>query len=201
MKMADIESRFKEVTGLTHLDLSKEHFEKGDEQQQKTTREEAREFGYVTTPIWLVDEMVESHIKTLTPDSTTCDACCGCGQFSIRIMRKFWYHLVKRGIDQKKAEIFMVEHWLKKNHWFTEFQFSTIAKLIYIFGPDINVYVGDSLNLKYSGDSDYGILFFSNKSKRWFNIPGLKEILAKEKDNLKTLEKAFKHLEQRINGN
>ena len=40
-----IESRFKEVTGLTHLDLSVPHFQKGDDQQQKTTKEEYKKFG------------------------------------------------------------------------------------------------------------------------------------------------------------
>lgn len=40
-----IESRFKEVTGLTHLDLSTPHFQKGDNQQQATTKDEYKKFG------------------------------------------------------------------------------------------------------------------------------------------------------------
>ena len=48
-----IESRFKEVTGLTHLDLSIPHFSKGDNQQQKTSKSDYRNFGFVTTPLWL----------------------------------------------------------------------------------------------------------------------------------------------------
>ena len=38
----DIESRFKEVTGLKHLDLSVPHFQKSDNQQQKTTKTELK---------------------------------------------------------------------------------------------------------------------------------------------------------------
>ena len=43
--IAEIESRFKEVTGLTHLDLSVPHFQKADNQQQATTKEEYKKFG------------------------------------------------------------------------------------------------------------------------------------------------------------
>ena len=74
-----IESRFKEVTGLTHLDLSVPHFSRGDNQQQPTTKEEYKKFGFVATPLWLVDEMIEPQIPNLTFTSTTCDACSGCG--------------------------------------------------------------------------------------------------------------------------
>lgn len=40
-----IESRFKEVTGLTHLDLSTPHFVRGANQQKATTKEEYKKFG------------------------------------------------------------------------------------------------------------------------------------------------------------
>ena len=148
MTIESIESRFKEVTGLTHLDLSTPHFQKGDDQQQRTSKEEYRRFGFVTTPLWLVDEMLEPEISNLTLTSTTCDACSGCGQFSIRLMRKLHDKFVKMGVPEQKVNAWVTKVWLPKLHYFTEFQFSNVAKLIYIFGTDINIYIGDSLNMK-----------------------------------------------------
>ena len=44
-KIVEIEERFKEVTGLQHLDLSVPHFQKADNQQQKTTKADFKDFG------------------------------------------------------------------------------------------------------------------------------------------------------------
>ena len=204
ISITEIESRFKEVSGLGHLDLSVSHFAKGDDQCQVTTREEQKEFGWVTTPLWLVDEMIEPQMSSLTLTSKTCDACSGCGQFSIRLMRKFYEKLVNQGIPINKAEKFITQVWLPKNHFFTEFQFSNIAKLIYIFGTNINVYIGDSLNLKCSNDADKGLLFWINDS--WENLPLVKlpgtpssaQQLEPLKDNLPALLKVFEGLEKQL---
>ena len=194
MDVETIESRFKEVTGLQHLDLSISHFPKGNDQSQKTTKQEQKDFGWVTTPLWLVDEMLEPQMSSLTLNSNTCDACSGCGQFSIRLLRKLY----------NKYPDMDIEYWLSNNHFFTEFQFSNIAKLIYIFGTNINVYIGDSLNLKYSNDTDKGLLFWVNDS--WENLPLVKlpgtPSLAKQleplKDNLPALLKVFEGLERQL---
>lgn len=193
-----IESRFKEVTGLTHLDLSVPHFERGDNQQQATTKEEYKKFGFVTTPLWLVDEMLEPEIPNLTLTSTTCDACAGCGQFSIRLMRKLHDKFIKMGIIKEKVNAWITSVWLPKLHYFTEFQFSNVAKLIYIFGTSINVYVGDSLNMKYAGDNDSGLLFFNAKEKKWVNLPNLMPYILPIKDDLNSLLLLFDALEQKI---
>ena len=195
-----IESRFKEVTGLTHLDLSTPHFERGDDQQQKTTKQQFKDFGWVCTPLWLVDEMLEPEIPNLTLTSTTCDACAGCGQFSIRLMRKLHDKFIKMGVDEKKVNAWVTKVWLPKLHYFTEFQFSNVAKLIYIFGPSINVYVGDSLNMKYSGEDDKGLLFFNPKTKKWVNLPNLLPYIEPIKDDLNALLIVFDALEKRLNG-
>ena len=191
----DIESRFKEVTGLTHLDLSVPHFQKSDNQQQKTSKSDFRNFGWVCTPLWLVDEMLEPQIPNLTLTSTTCDACSGCGQFSIRLMRKLYNKILEMGASDEKANIWIEKVWLPKLHYFTEFQFSNVAKLIYIFGPNINVYAGDSLNMKYAKDADKGLLFFNEKRKEWMNIPDLQPEVEKRKDALNDLVTLFKVLE------
>ncbi len=194
----DIENRFKVVTGLTSLNLSVPHFEKGDNQQQKTTKEQYRDFGWVCTPLWLVDEMLAPEIPNLKLDSKTCDACSGCGQFSIRLMRKFHYKLLDMGVPKEKADKFILEHWLPKNHWFTEFQFSNVAKLVYIFGPNINVYVGDSLNMRYSEENETGLLFFNPKTKKWVNLPNLLQYIEPMKDDLDALLLVFDSLENKI---
>ena len=193
--ISEIESRFKEVTGLQHLDLSVPHFQKSDNQQQKTTKSDFRNFGWVCTPLWLVDEMLEPQIPNLTLTSTTCDACSGCGQFSIRLMRKLYNKILEMGASDEKANIWIEKVWLPKLHYFTEFQFSNVAKLIYIFGPGINVYVGDSLNMKYAKDADKGLLFFNEKRKEWMNIPDLQPEVEKRKDALNDLVTLFKVLE------
>ena len=142
--------------------------------------------------------MIEPQIPSLTLDTKTCDACSGCGQFSIRLMRKFYNKLVSLGVPEDKADLIIVNHWLKKNHWFTEFQFSNIAKLIYIFGPDINVYVGDSLNMKFAKEDERGLLFFNPKKKEWYNLPKLNDMIESMKDDLNALLIVFEALEKRL---
>ena len=196
-----IESRFKEVTGLMHLDLLVPHFSKGDNQQQKTSKSDYRNFGYVTTPLWLVDEMLEPEMGNLTLTSTTCDACAGCGQFSIRLMRKLHDKFIKMGIVEEKVNAWITKVWLPKLHYFTEFQFSNVAKLIYIFGPNINVYVGDSLNMRFSSNenTESGLLFFNSKEKKWVNLPNLMTHILPIKDDLNALIQLFGVLESKFN--
>ena len=199
-RIEQIEQRFKNVTGLTHLDLSTPHFERGANQQQATTKDEYKKFGFVTTPLWLVDEMLEPEISNLTLTSTTCDACSGCGQFSIRLMRKLHDKFVKMGVPEQKVNAWVTKVWLPKLHYFTEFQFSNVAKLIYIFGADINIYIGDSLNMKYAGENDKGLLFFNPKEKKWVNLPNLLPYIEPMKDDLNALLIVFDALEKRLNG-
>jgi hypothetical protein len=180
-----IESRFREVTCLPNVDLSQPCIPKSIDSRQKTSKEETKILGYVPTPLWLVDEMLEPEIDKLALDSRTCDACAGCGQFTIRMMRK---------LKNKYPEM-DVEKWLSESHYFTEFQFSNVARLIYIFGPQINVYVGDSLNMKYAKDEDKGLVFFNEKLKSWVNIPNLQPEVEKRKDSLSDLITFFGVLE------
>lgn len=197
--IALIESRFKEVTGLTDIDLTLPTIPKNLDSRQKTTKEETKVLGYVPTPLWLVDEMLEPQIPNLTLTSTTCDACAGCGQFTIRLMRKMYNKIREMGASEDKANVWIQKVWLSKLHYFTEFQFSNVAKLVYIFGPQINVYAGDSLNMKYAKDEDSGLLFFNEKRKSWVNIPNLNPEVEKRKDDLDALVTLFKVLETNWN--
>lgn len=89
-----------------------------------------------------------------------------------------------------------IEEWLEKYHTFTELQSESCAKLVYIFGPNINLYVGDSRNLKYAKASEYGILFFNEKEKQWKNNELLNELLTYSivQNNLKLLTVIFKNI-------
>ena len=197
-RIEQIESRFKKVTGLNHLDLSTPHFARGDNQQQPTTKDEYRLWGFVTTPLWLVDEMLEPQIPSLNLTSTTCDACAGCGQFSIRLLRKLHDKFINLGASESQIGKWISQVWLPRLHYFTEFQFSNVAKLIYIFGPNINIYIGDSLNMKYAKEDERGLLFFNPKKKEWYNLPKLNGMIEPMKDDLNALLIVFEALEKRL---
>ena len=151
MTIDQIEKRFKEITELHDIDLTKSLIKKADYkvQQVKTRKEKSKNFGEVFTPLFLVDIMILMKFKEMTPETKTCDLCSGYGQFTIRMMRMLYnkFHM-------------NVEEWLKNVHTLTELQMESCAKLVYIFGPDINLYAGDSLKLEYSDENDKGILFF-----------------------------------------
>lgn len=173
MTLDQIEQRFCEVAkldiGLTVFPIKKEDYK---EQKQETIKELSKKYGFVPTPIFLVDTMICMEMKNLKASSTTCDFCAGVGQYTIRLLR---YLKNKYQID--------VEDFLKNNHYITELQPENCAALVYIFGPKINLYVGDSMNLKYSTEDDKGILFFDEKNKKWENNSLIDKLLVKEDIN------------------
>ena len=174
MTLEDIERRFKECTKLSNIDLVQFPILKKDYKQQKqeTIEELNKKFGFVPTPIFLVDTMIVMEQKNITKNSTTCDYCAGCGQYTVRLLR---YLKNKFDID--------VEQFLTNNHYLTELQSENCAALVYIFGPRINLYVGDSMNLKYSTEEDKGIVFFNDKTKVWEHNKLIDTLLTKETFN------------------
>lgn len=174
MTLEEIETKFKECTKLMSLNLVQFPIQKKDhkEQKQETIKELSKKFGFVPTPIFLVDAMICMEIKNLKADSITCDFCSGVGQYTVRLLR---YLKNKFDID--------VEQFLINNHYLTELQPENCAALVYIFGPKINLYVGDSMNLKYSTEDDKGILFFNEKNKKWFNDTLIDKLLTKNDIN------------------
>lgn len=173
MTLEQIEQRFCETAKL-EMDLTVFPIKKEDykEQKQETIKELSKKYGFVPTPIFLVDTMICMEMKNLKASSITCDFCAGVGQYTIRLLR---YLYNKFQID--------VEDFLKNNHYITELQAENCAALVYTFGPNINLYVGDSLNLKYSDEEDKGILFFDEKNKKWFNDKVIDALLTKETFN------------------
>ena len=142
--------------------------------------------------------MIQPELGRLDFNSTTCDACAGCGQFTIRLMRKLYNKFRDMGVVKEKLDCWIEKVWLSKLHYFTEFQFSNVAKLIYIFGPQINVYAGDSLNMKYSGENESGLLFFNPKEGKWVNLPNLLSYIEPMKDDLNALLLVFDALEKKL---
>ena len=186
MTIDQIEKRFKEITELHDIDLTKSLIRKDDYkvQQVKTRKEKSKNFGEVFTPLFLVDIMILMKFKEMTPETKTCDLCSGYGQFTIRMMRMLYnkFHM-------------NVEEWLKNVHTLTELQMESCAKLVYIFGPDINLYAGDSLKLEHSDENDKGILFFNEETKKWYNNELVDELIhiKRVKNNLQLLTFIFEN--------
>ena len=186
MIIDQIEKRFKEITELHDIDLTKSLIKKADYkvQQVKTRKEKSKNFGEVFTPLFLVDIMILMKFKEMTPETKTCDLCSGYGQFTIRMMRMLYnkFHM-------------NVEEWLKNVHTLTELQMESCAKLVYIFGPDINLYAGDSLKLEHSDENDKGILFFNEETKKWYNNELVDELIhiKRVKNNLQLLTFIFEN--------
>ena len=186
MTINQIEKRFKEITELHDIDLTKSLIRKDDYkvQQVKTRKEKSKNFGEVFTPLFLVDIMILMKFKEMTPETKTCDLCSGYGQFTIRMMRMLYnkFHM-------------NVEEWLKNVHTLTELQMESCAKLVYIFGPDINLYAGDSLKLEHSDENDKGILFFNEETKKWYNNELVDELIHIKhvKNNLQLLTFIFEN--------
>ena len=186
MTIDQMEKRFKEIADLHNIDLTKSLIRKSDYQiqQVKTRKDRSKEFGEVFTPLFLVDIMILMKFKEINIKSKTCDLCAGYGQFTIRLMRMLYnkFHM-------------NVEEWLKNIHTLTELQMESCAKLVYIFGPDINLYAGDSLKLEYSDENDKGILFFNEETKKWYNNEFVDELIHIKyvKNNLKLLTFIFEN--------
>lgn len=160
MRVIDkMEKRFLEIAGF-NCDLTKFPIEKGDCQQTKTDKDKSNLHGEVFTPLWLVDKMILKTPDNLLKAKSTHDLCAGYGQFTIRMLRFL--------VENKKR--FSPNIWLKETHSFSEYQISSVYKLLYIFGTDINLFIGDAVQLGKLRDTDKGILFYSEEEKDWFNI-------------------------------
>lgn len=176
MTLEQIENKFKECTKLSNINLVQFPILKKDHkvQKQETIDELSKKFGFVPTPIFLVDTMIVMEQKNITKDSTTCDFCAGCGQYTIRLLR-----YLKNTFNLTDEQI--LDH-LKCRHVFTELQLENCATLIYIYGKDINLFVGDSRNLKYM-TNEHGIVFFNDKTKVWEHNTLIDGLLTKETFN------------------
>ena len=164
MNLLDIERRFKEVAGIV-TNLAEFPLIEEKNQQTETDKQKSDTYGEVFTPLWLVDEMIlkinDSEIpagEKLFRAKTPLDLCAGYGQFTIRMLRC---------IFNTKGGKFNLKIWLKK-HSFSELQYESVYKLLYIFGNNTNIYIGDAQFLNTLDEKDKGILIHDGKS--WINI-------------------------------
>lgn len=153
-----IQTRFKEVTGLKDIDLSKFPIEQSDAQKQapKTNKKKSQKYGEVFTPIFLVDIMLQQ-CEDIDGTKTFLDECAGYGVFAVRLLRM----LYNKGID--------IDQYIKEKLYLVEIQKDSQQKLKYIFDNELNLYCGDLFNLKYAEETDRGILHFDEETKRWIN--------------------------------
>lgn len=149
-----IEARFKDVAKLEG-DFSLMPMPKDNHLQVKTDKEKSDTFGEVFTPIWLVDQMLEriSDYDWRNPNKVTLDLCAGYGQFTIRMLRKK-YTLMGNKFD--------IKNFLFGTHYFSELQLSSCYKLLHIYSPKINLFIGDSKELKSLPESCSGIFIYKN---------------------------------------
>ena len=159
----DIEQRFLEVSGIL-CDLTKFPLaEKDIKKNISVNKEKSDQFGEVFTPLWLVDQMIFKAEESLYRAKSTLDLCAGYGQFTIRMIRALYNH------DNN----FDVGEWLKNNHTFIELQLESAYKLLYIFGIDINLLIGDALEIqkvtKWNG-INYFDGYWKSIPKDWIRV-------------------------------
>jgi hypothetical protein len=145
----EIENRFLEICGLD-LDLSVFPLPINTPSQPRTDKDKSKEHGEVFTPLWLVDQMIlKATVEKLHQAKSTLDLCAGYGQFTVRMIRAL------ANYDPK----FRVNKWLKENHTLIELQLESAHSLLYIFGTDINLFIGDATEFKKIR-KDKGIFFY-----------------------------------------
>lgn len=163
MIVEDIEKRFLEVSGIL-CDMTKFPLCESDITNNiKIDKEKSNKYGEVFTPLWLVDKMIlKSTVEKLHKSESTLDLCAGWGQFTIRMIRAL------ANYDKN----FDVNKWLIENHTFIEMQLESSYKLLYIFGIDINLLIGDALEIKKVRKWD-GINYFDGYwkiiEKQWLS--------------------------------
>lgn len=154
-KISSIEKRFLEVANL-NLDLRIYPLTKNSNSQVETRKDKSKEHGEVFTPLWLVDYMI-NNVDDYSSIRKTLDLCAGYGQFTIRLLRKYY---------SVHGENFDLDLFFEK-HWISELQQESVHKLIYIFGKQINVAVGDSMKLDLLPPNARGFYFFNDSRGRW----------------------------------
>lgn len=185
------ESRFKDVANLEG-DFSLMPMPKEYHLQVSTNKEKSDTFGEVFTPIWLVDSMLErvSDYDWRNENKITLDLCAGYGQFTIRMIRKKY---------QLMGENFNLKRFIQQTHYFSELQLSSCYKLLHIYHNNINLFIGDSKELKSLPENCTGIYYYKNG---WIECTDIvKEIIGnpKKKYNKKLEEDFVSRMEAIIN--
>ena len=164
----DIERRFKRVTGIeADLSIFPLSIDNDGFHQQQTTEQEVDEYNFVTTPLHIVDMMVDKTVGTVEEkpwDKGYVDLCCGCGQFSVRILRRI-VNLDKSISchNPPKSEEACLNRFVLDNLLLTELNPESIAKVIYVFNGSVSLMMGDSINVRVGTDYT-GLMFWMKLS-------------------------------------
>jgi site-specific DNA-methyltransferase (adenine-specific) len=161
-QIRDIESRFKIVSTLD-WDLSLFPMKKDKDKEFETDKGKSQEYAEVFTPLHIVDEMLMTIPDDEYKGTRNLDLCSGYGQFSIRMIRKFYK-------DDRSG--FNLSKYLRESHFFNELQVSSCYKLLWIFGSKINLYIGDALKLGKLPYKAHGIWYYLDEIDAWVNITG-----------------------------
>jgi len=181
MNIKEIEKKFLEISGLS-CDLTKFPLDESDiKGVTKIDKLKIETYGEVFTPLWLVDKMIlKAGVEKLHNAKSTLDLCAGWGQFTIRMIRAL------ANYDKD----FDVLEWLKTNHTFIELQLESAYKLLYIFGTEINLLIGDALKIKEVRNWN-GIYIYKNY---WKEIPSIwlqKNISCNEKEFIERINNDY----------
>jgi hypothetical protein len=160
-KLELIEERFKVVSTLGG-DLSRFPLKKTDDVHFDTDKEKSRTFAEVFTPLYIVDEMLNT-VPGMSPTTSNLDLCSGYGQFSIRMLRKLY---------EENGEGFDVGRYLTKQHFFAELQISSCYKLLWIFSTHINLAIGDALQLGRLPKGARGVWYYLEPLGEWVDVTG-----------------------------
>lgn len=163
-----MEGRFKLVTGFEG-DLSKYPVLKEDGAHFDTDKAKARDFAEVFTPIYMVDEMLNQ--VPMTPNASNLDLCAGHGQFTIRMLRKFY---------EEYGENFDIKKYLSSKHFMNELQVSSCYKLSWIFLCRINLAIGDARKLNLLPKNWKGVWQYVEGIDSWVNVTGFVRALLKK---------------------
>jgi len=167
-KLEILEERFKVLCGLGG-NLSTYPLTAEDDVQFETNKEKSREFAEVFTPLHIVDQMVNT-IPQMSSTTNNLDLCAGYGQFSIRMLRKLF--------EDKKLNVLK---YLREHHYFAELQLSSCFKLLWTFSTEINLFIGDALQLGKLPKGVKGIWYYLEDLGEWVNVTRLiKVIMLKE---------------------
>jgi len=181
MNIKEIEKKFLEISSLS-CDLTKFPLDESDiKGVTKIDKLKIETYGEVFTPLWLVDKMIlKAGVEKLHNAKSTLDLCAGYGQFTIRMIRAL------ANYDKD----FDVLEWLKNNHTFIEIQLESAYKLLYIFGTEINLLIGDALKIKEVRNWN-GIYIYKNY---WKEIPSIwlqKNISCNEKEFIERINNDY----------
>ncbi|MBD3261098.1 MAG: hypothetical protein GF334_05355, partial [Candidatus Altiarchaeales archaeon] len=173
-KLEVIERRFKVVTGLVG-DLSVFPSKKSDGLSFRTDKDKSRDYAEVFTPPHIADAMIGTIPEGgLTQGKRVMDLCAGHGQFAVRVLRD---------LHNKHGDDFRLTQFLNRKLYFVELQTSSCHKLLWTFSANINLAIGDALQLGKLPQKWRGIWVYLEALDEWVDVTSFVKKLRKKISN------------------